>query len=41
MDCQTMGTDKIVLRMIDAMNPVVVTPKDQEGFRYIVMPIRQ
>lgn len=36
-----MGTDQVVVRMIDAMNPVVVTPKDQEGFRYIVMPIRQ
>ena len=36
-----MGTDQAVIRMIDAMNPVVVTPKDQEGFRYIVMPIRQ
>lgn len=36
-----MGTDKVVIKMIDAMNPIVVTPKDQEGFRYIVMPIRQ
>lgn len=36
-----MGTDKVSIRMIDAMNPVVVTPVDQEGMRYIVMPIRQ
>ncbi len=37
----SMGGDKIVLRMIDGMNPVVVTPKEGEGYRYVVMPIRQ
>lgn len=36
-----MGTDKVVIQMIDAMNPVVITPKDVTGFQYIVMPIRQ
>jgi DNA polymerase-3 subunit beta len=34
-------TDKIIVRMIDAMNPVVITPKEGEGFQYVVMPIRQ
>ncbi len=34
-------TDKVLVRMIDAMSPVVVTPAEGEGFQYIVMPIRQ
>jgi len=42
-------TEKIVVRMIDAMNPVVITPAEpgeagpgpSGGFQYIVMPIRQ
>lgn len=38
----TMGTDRVVFHVIDAMNPVVITPADgQAGFQYIVMPIRQ
>ncbi|MEK7473979.1 MAG: DNA polymerase III subunit beta [Patescibacteria group bacterium] len=35
------GTDKVVLRLIDGMNPVAVTPAESEEYRYIVMPIRQ
>lgn len=35
------STDKVTIQMIDAMNPVVITPKDGAGFQYIVMPIRQ
>jgi DNA polymerase III sliding clamp (beta) subunit (PCNA family) len=35
------GSDKVVLHMIDGMNPVCVTPAEGEGYRYIVMPIRQ
>ncbi len=35
------GAEQVVVRMIDAMNPVVLTPKDGEGFQYVVMPIRQ
>lgn len=35
------GKDKVTLRHIDGMNPVVVTPAEGEGYRYIVMPIRQ
>lgn len=38
----TMGTDRVVFHVIDAMNPVVIKPADgQTGFQYIVMPIRQ
>lgn len=37
--------DKVQVRMIDAMNPVLITPVDPpvggEVFQYIVMPIRQ
>jgi len=36
-----MGTDKVSLKLIDCMNPVCVTPAEGEGYRYIVMPIRQ
>ncbi len=36
-----MGTDKVILRLIDGMNPVAVTPAESEEYRYIVMPIRQ
>ncbi|MEI7512075.1 MAG: DNA polymerase III subunit beta [Candidatus Uhrbacteria bacterium] len=36
-----MGTDKVALGFIDGMNPVCVTPSGSEGYRYIVMPIRQ
>ena len=36
-----MGTDKVALKLIDGMNPVCVTPGEGEGYRYIVMPIRQ
>jgi len=36
-----MGTDKVSLKLIDGMNPVCVTPAEGEGYRYIVMPIRQ
>lgn len=35
------GKDKVAIRLIDGMNAVVVTPADAEGYRYIVMPIRQ
>jgi DNA polymerase-3 subunit beta len=35
------GSDKVVLNVIDGMNPVCVTPAEGEGYRYIVMPIRQ
>ncbi|HEU0051318.1 MAG TPA: DNA polymerase III subunit beta [Patescibacteria group bacterium] len=39
-----LGGEKIQIRMIDGMNPVVVTPADSscgEEFQYVVMPIRQ
>ncbi|MCK9361392.1 DNA polymerase III subunit beta [Patescibacteria group bacterium] len=35
------GKDKVTIRLIDGMNAVVVTPAEGEGYRYIVMPIRQ
>ncbi len=35
------ATDQVVIRMIDAMNPVVLTAKDDTAFQYVVMPIRQ
>jgi DNA polymerase-3 subunit beta len=36
------GADRMTIQMIDAMNPVVLRPADdQGGFQYIVMPIRQ
>ena len=35
------ATDKVIIQMIDAMNPVVIIPKDANGFQYVVMPIRQ
>ncbi|MDO8583675.1 MAG: DNA polymerase III subunit beta [bacterium] len=38
---QAMSGDKVKLRMIDGMNPVVITPAEGEGFQYVVMPIRQ
>ena len=38
----TMGTDRVVFHVIDAMNPVVIKPADGHGaFQYSVMPIRQ
>jgi len=37
----TLGTDKVLVCMIDGMNPVVITPTEGEGFQYVVMPIRQ
>ncbi len=33
--------DAVTVKMIDAMNPIVFTPKEGDGFQYIVMPIRQ
>ncbi len=36
-----MTSERVRLQMIDAMNPVLMTPVDTGGFRYIVMPIRQ
>lgn len=36
-----MTSERVRLQMIDAMNPVLITPVDVGGFRYIVMPIRQ
>lgn len=36
-----MGTDQIVLQMIDAFSPVVIKPVGIAGFQYVVMPIRQ
>lgn len=37
-----MGTDRVIFHVIDAMNPVVIKPADaNNGFQYIVMPIRQ
>lgn len=36
-----MGTDQVVIQMIDAFSPVVVKPTQGEGFVYVVMPIRQ
>lgn len=38
-----MGSDRVVLKLIDAMNPCVVTPENrpEDKYLYIVMPIRQ
>ncbi|MFA5936090.1 MAG: DNA polymerase III subunit beta [Patescibacteria group bacterium] len=37
-----MGGDKVNVAMIDAGNPVLVLPESEaEGYRYLVMPIRQ
>lgn len=36
-----MGTDQVVIKMIDAFSPVVLVPAKVDGFQYIVMPIRQ
>ncbi len=37
-----MGTDRVAIHLIDAMNPVVLKPAEgNAGFQYIVMPIRQ
>ncbi|MFC1787605.1 DNA polymerase III subunit beta [Patescibacteria group bacterium] len=37
-----MSTDKILFQMIDAANPCLVTPqKEDSGYLYIVMPIKQ
>ncbi len=36
-----MGTEQVTIHLIDSMNPLVVRPaQDEEGFQYIVMPIR-
>jgi len=32
---------KVNFKMIDGMNPVVLSPAEGEGFQYVVMPIRQ
>ncbi len=38
-----MGSDRVVLKLIDAMNPCVVVPehRPEDKYLYIVMPIRQ
>lgn len=36
-----MSGDEVTVQMIDAMNPVVLYPKQDKGFQYVVMPIRQ
>ncbi len=36
-----MSSGKVIVRLIDAMNPVVITPEEGGVFQYIVMPIRQ
>ncbi|MFA6429511.1 MAG: DNA polymerase III subunit beta [Patescibacteria group bacterium] len=36
-----MSSEKVVLKLIDGMNPVVITPTESTGFQYVVMPIRQ
>lgn len=38
-----MSSDRVVIKLIDAMNPCVVTPenKPEDKYLYIVMPIRQ
>jgi DNA polymerase III subunit beta len=38
-----MGSDRVVLKLIDAMNPCVVMPENrpEDKYLYIVMPIRQ
>ena len=36
-----MSTDMVTVKMIDAMNPLLLTPAGDTEFRYIVMPIRQ
>ena len=36
-----MSGDKVRIKQIDSLNPVLVTPEGEEGYRYIVMPIRQ
>lgn len=33
--------NEVVIKLIDAMNPVLLQEKDDESYRYIVMPIRQ
>jgi len=33
--------NEVVIKLIDAMNPVLLQEKDGEDYRYIVMPIRQ
>lgn len=38
---QSMGGDKVSLKIIDAGNPMVVSPVGEDGHLYIVMPIRQ
>lgn len=37
----SMPGDEVSFQMIDAMNPVVIRPKDIKDFQYVVMPIRQ
>lgn len=36
-----MAAESVTIKMIDAMNPVVVVPEQAKEFQYIVMPIRQ
>jgi DNA polymerase III sliding clamp (beta) subunit (PCNA family) len=37
-----MASDKVKLQVIDGNNPCLVLPEDEkEGYRYLVMPIRQ
>lgn len=39
---QAISSDQVVFEMIDAGNPCLLTPKSTtEGYRYIVMPIKQ
>ncbi len=36
-----MSIDKVVVKLIDGMNPVLLVPEGESDGRYIVMPIRQ
>ncbi len=36
-----LSTDKVLFRAIDGANPCLLTPQGEEGYQYIIMPIKQ
>lgn len=38
---QNISTSEVVIDLIDSANPGVIKPKNQEGYLYIIMPIKQ
>ena len=38
---QNIGSDEIVISVIDGSSPCIIKPKDSTEYMYIIMPIKQ